>query len=53
MNTRFLAPCAALLTVCGLMPSPAWAQAPGEDPVILTKKLSLNTHLTLPTTPYV
>eukprot|EP01038_Epipyxis_sp_PR26KG_P001934 gene1934-2740_t len=39
---------AALLTVCGLMPGPAWAQAPGEDPVILTKKLSVQMQPTGP-----
>lgn len=48
MNTGFLAPCAALLTVCSLMPGPAWAQAPGEDPVILTKKLSVHMQPTGP-----
>ena len=48
MNTRFLALCAALLTVCGLMPGPAWSQAPGEDPVILTKKLSVQMQPTGP-----
>ena len=51
MNTRFLAPCAALLTVCGLMPGPAWSQAPGEDPVILTKKLTVQMQPTGAATP--
>lgn len=48
MNTRFLAPCATWLMVCALMPGLAWAQAPGEDPVILSKKLSVQMQPTGP-----
>ena len=41
MNTRFVGLCAALVMVSGLVSGPAWSQAPWEDPVILTKKLSI------------
>ena len=48
MNTRFLAPCATLLMACALMPGLARSQAPGEDPVVLTKKLSVQMQPTGP-----
>ena len=43
MNTRFFAYSATLAAACASLSvaSPAWSQAPGEDPVILTKKLTI------------
>lgn len=43
MDTHFLARRAtlALACACASLAGPAWSQAPGEDPVILTKKLTV------------
>ena len=41
MDTRF-SYWAAFLALCALaFSAPAWSQAPGEDPVVLTKKISV------------
>jgi len=41
VNTQTMTLCASFAMACGLLPNLAWSQAPGEDPVILTKKLAV------------
>ncbi|MBU0747286.1 MAG: hypothetical protein KKB95_19280 [Gammaproteobacteria bacterium] len=48
MNTRLLVCCASIALLFGPAAGPAWSQAPGEDPVILTKKPTLQMQPTAP-----
>ena len=51
MNTHFLVQRAGLVAACAALAGPAWSQAPGEDPVTLTKKLSVQMQPTGPVAP--
>ena len=43
MDARLFVHWVAWVTTCvaGLLAAPAWSQAPGEDPVVLTKKITV------------
>jgi hypothetical protein len=51
MGTRYLWPRLAAWSLCLNLSGLAWAQAPGEDPVILTKKLTVQMQPTSAATP--
>ena len=48
MNTRLLVCCATFVMLLGRAAGPAWSQAPGEDPVVLTKTPTLQMQPTAP-----